>query len=188
MSDLFDKRDILTGITADQAVKGDKGYFGGCLRTIAYNVEQDNVHRLCAINEDETSCFIDEEGLDYLFFLPADKVKEKVKEPVYRPFYSLDELFDFFVPDFDEEYFGLDDDDSSKYDTYKKIELLLGLTITLKRKEDNFIKVVVITGIHFYDKDDNKDIYINDNLITYLFSKYEILRNDEWVPFGIKEE
>ena len=66
MSALFNKKDVLTGITVDQAVKGDKGYFGGSLRTITYNVEQDNVHRLCNINEDETSCFTDEEGLDYI--------------------------------------------------------------------------------------------------------------------------
>ena len=70
MTDLFNKKDVLTGITADQAIVGTKGYFGSSLRTIAYNVERNDVHRLCAVNEDETSCFTDEEGLDYLFFLP----------------------------------------------------------------------------------------------------------------------
>lgn len=187
MTDLFDTKDLLTVATVEQAEVGTKGYFGDNLSNLIERVRQGKVETLTDVIPDVTYCFESNNDLHYVFFLPSGKVKEKVKEPVYRPFYNLDELFDFFVPDFDEEYFGLGDDDPSKYDTYKKIELLLGLTITLKRKEDNFIKAVVITGIHFYDKDHNKDIYINDNLITYLFSKYEILRNGEWVPFGIKE-
>ena len=175
MRELFNKEDVLTGITADQAVVGTKGYFGGSLRTIAYNVEQDNVHRLCAINEDETSCFTDEEGLDYLFFLPADRVKNKVKEPVYRPIKTIDELFNFLIPDFA-------DDDT--YDTYEKAESILWRMYELKDK---------LTGNICYRR--FSQIYLSDNYIRldecnleYLFKKYEIKKDDEFVPFGIKDE
>ena len=174
MSDLFNKEDVLTGITADQAVVGTKGYFGGGLRTIAYNVEQDNVHRLCAINEDETSCFTDEEGLDYLFFLPADRVKNKVKEPVYRPIKTIDELFNFLIPDFDADAYG----------TYEKVVLTLLKIYELKEK---------LTGNICYRR--FSQIYLSDNYIRldecnleHLFKTYEIKKDDEFVPFGIKEE
>lgn len=171
MTDLFNKEDVLTGITADQAVVGTKGYFGGGLHTIAYNVEQDNVHRLCAVNEDETSCFTDEEGLAYLFFLPADKVK---KTYTYRPIKTIDELFNFLIPD----------SDAGTYDTYEKAESILWRMYELKDK---------LTGNICYRR--FSQIYISDNYfrldeynLEHLFKKYEIKIDDEFVPFGIKDE
>ena len=185
MSDLFDKRDILTGITADQAVKGDKGYFGGCLRTIAYNVEQDNVHRLCDINEDETSCFTDEEGLDYLFFLPADKVK---KTYTYRPIANLAELLVFLVPDLDANAVCDSAGNNAETSRYEKAKLLLGKQITIRQKYGYYSYVVIIQSVDFYGKADNsKDIYINNMSPAYLFECYEILIDGEWVPFGVRD-
>lgn len=173
MSDLFDKRDILTGITADQAVKGDKGYFGGCLRTIAYNVEQDNVHRLCDINEDETSCFTDEEGLDYLFFLPADKVKKP-----YRALESLDELFNLF--------YSCSSD--GVYRQTEKAEILIGRKIVLKDKILKRIRVMVIQSVEFSeDNNDNSNVYLNCFSLNELFGEFEIQIKGEWVPFGVKK-
>jgi hypothetical protein len=172
MSDLFDKRDILTGITADQAVKGDKGYFGGCLRTIAYNVEQDNVHRLCAINEDETSCFIDEEGLDYLFFLPIDKVKRK--KITYRHLRSIDELFDFILPD----CAGAD------YTTDEKVEKLLGQHYTIKNKIDGTLKQHIVS---FLNTPADGTLLLDFVDLKFLFENYEFKKGDKFVPFGIEE-
>lgn len=171
MNRLFDVKDLLTVATADQAEIDTKGYFGDCLRTTAYNVEQDNVHRLCDINEDEASCFTDEEGLDYIFFLPADRVKNK--KPVYRPIKTIDELFNFLIPDFD----------ADTYDTYEKAELTLRRMYELKSKQ---------TGNICYRR--FSQIYLSDNYIRldeynleHLFKNYEIKKDGEFVPFGIKK-
>lgn len=186
MRALFNKKDVLTGITADQAVKGDKGYFGGSLRTIAYNVEQDNVHRLCDINEDETSCFTDEEGLDYLFFLPADKVKRK--EITYRPIANLEELLEFLVPDVDVNAACDSAGNDDEIIRYKKAELLLGKQITIREKQGAYTNVLIIDRVDFYgDSDTGEDIYINNNPLNFMFEAYKILIDGEFVPFGVKE-
>ena len=191
MSALFNKKDVLTGITADQAVKGDKGYFGGSLRTIAYNVEQDNVHRLCNINEDETSCFTDEEGLDYLFFLPADKVKKSYRPKVkklYRPIANLEELLEFLVPDLDANAVCDSAGNDDEIIRYKKAELLLGKKITIREKHTEYTNVLIISRVDFYgDSDTGDDIYINGSALNYLFENYKILIAGKWVPFGVKE-
>ena len=185
MSALFNKKDVLTGITADQAVKGDKGYFGGSLRTIAYNVEQDNVHRLCDINEDETSCFTDEEGLDYLFFLPADKVK---KTYTYRPIANLDELLEFLVPGLDASDVCNSAGNNDEISRYEKAELLLGKKITLREKQGAYTNVLTIDRVDFYgDSDAGEDISINNNPLNFLFESYKILIDGEWVPFGVRD-
>lgn len=185
MSALFNKKDVLTGITADQAVKGDKGYFGGSLRTIAYNVEQDNVHRLCDINEDETSCFTDEEGLDYLFFLPADKVK---KTYTYRPIANLEELLEFLVPDLDANAVCDSAGNDDEIIRYKKAELLLGKKITIREKEGAYTNVLIIDRVDFYgDSDAGEDISINGSPLNFLFEGYKILIDGKFVPFGVKE-
>ena len=185
MSDLFDKRDILTGITADQAVKGDKGYFGGGLRTIAYNVEQDNVHRLCDINEDETSCFIDEEGLGYLFFLPADKVK---KTYTFRPIANLEELLEFLVPDLDANAVCDSAGNNDEISRYEKAKLLLGKQITLREKQSAYTNVLIIDRVDFYgDSDAGEDISINGSPLNFLFESYKILIDGKWVPFGVRD-
>lgn len=185
MSALFNKKDVLTGITADQAVKGDKGYFGGSLRTIAYNVEQDNVHRLCDINEDETSCFTDEEGLDYLFFLPADKVK---KTYTYRPIANLEELLGFLVPDLDANAVCDNAGNDDEISRYKKAELLLGKKITIREKEGAYTSVLIIDRVDFFgDSDAGEDIHINGSPLNFLFESYKILIDGKWQPFGVKE-
>ena len=186
MTDLFNKEDVLTGITADQAVKGDKGYFGSSLRTIDYNVERNNVHRLCAINVDETSCFTDEEGLDYLFFLPADKVKRK--EITYRPIANLEELLEFLVPDLDANAVCDSAGNDDEIIRYKKAELLLGKKITIREKDGAYTNVLIIDRVDFYgDSDSGADIYINNNPLNFMFEAYKILIDGKWVPFGLKE-
>ena len=182
MTNLFNKKDVLTGITADQAIVGTKGYFGSSLRTIAYNVERNDVHRLCAVNEDETSCFTDDEGLDYLFFLPMDKVK--IKEPTYRPFNGLDELFDFFFPELIKDNFNF-------CDQTEKALFFLGKTLVLKDRYHNYIKVMTIKEVDFIDNcsgDGGSDnIELNCFTLLYLFNNFKIKKDGKFVPFGVKE-
>ena len=179
MTELFDVKDLLTVATADQAVVGTKGFFGDNLVNLIADVRQGKVETLTDVTPDVTYCFESNNDLHYIFFLPADRVKNKVK--VYRPIKTIDELFRFLTPDFEIR-------NNEKSNRYKKVETLLRRKITIRRKEDNFIKVMVITDIYFYDNDDNNDIYLNGDLLKYLFCKYEILRNGEWQPFGIKVE
>jgi len=175
MDKIFNKEDVLTGITADQAVVGTKGYFGSGLRTIAYNVERNDVHRLCAVNEDETSCFTDEEGLDYLFFLPADRVKNKVKEPVYRPIKTIDELYNFLVSSVVVIDFN---------NTIDKVGVIFSSVFELKGKNSGYTYFRKFSRIY----STNNAIVLDDCSLEYYFQNYEIKQNGEFVPFGIKDE
>lgn len=182
MSDLFNKEDILTVLTTDKAKIGDYGYFGDSLQEIEDSVGRGVTYPLVHIYNDNLSTYPFKsnfyEGC-FALFLPANKVKKK--EPTYRALRTIDELFRFLTPDFEIR-------NNEKSNRYKKVETLLRRKITIRRKEDNFIKVMIITDIYFYDNDDNNDIYLNGDLLNYLFCKYEILRNGEWQPFGIKVE
>ena len=99
MTVLFDKNDVLTVLTREQAKVGDKGYFSDNLKDLNTNVKRGEVHSLVKVNDEDCSLFPfgggDHRGNSFALFLPADKVKNK--EATYRPFYCLDELFDFFL-------------------------------------------------------------------------------------------
>lgn len=112
----------------------------------------------------------------FALFLPVNKVKKLT----YRPFNNIDELFSFLMSGIEEQ----------KIDRHQKAQLLIGEQITLRRKEDNFIKVITINEVGFYDNDDNdnKDNYLNSYLVDELFHYYEILIDGEYVPFGIEGE
>lgn len=175
MTDLFDSKDILTVATVDQAKINTKGYFGDNLSTLIEKVRLGRVEILADVIPDVTYCFESNNDLNYLFFLPADRVKNKVKEPVYRPIKTIDELFNFLIPDFA-------DDDT--YDTYEKAESILWRMYELKDKQ---------TGNICYRR--FSQIYLSDNYIRldeynleHLFKNYEIKRDGEFVPFGVKEE
>lgn len=172
MTELFDVKDLLTVATADQAEINTKGYFGDNLSTLIEKVKLGRVEILADVIPDVTYCFKSNNELHHSFFLPADRVKNK--EPVYRPIKTIDELFNFLIP-------NLDDD---TYDTYEKAELILLRMYELKSKQ---------TGNMCYRR--FSQIYLSDNYIRldeynleHLFKNYEIKINDEFVPFGIKEE
>ena len=172
MTNLFDTKDILTVATADQAVVGTKGFFGDNLVHLNTDVRQGKVETLTDVTPDVTYCFESNNDLHYVFFLPSGKVKEK--EPVYRPIKTIDELFNFLIPDFD----------ADTYDTYEKAELTLRRMYELKDK---------LTGNICYRR--FSQIYLSDNYIRldeynleHLFKTYEIKKDGEFVPFGIKEE
>lgn len=185
MNNLFDKTDVLTVLTLDKVKAGDEGYLGDSLVELNGKIKNGYIQSVTSIDQSDYILHpFKNERTNYALFLPADKVKNK--EPTYRPIATVDELFDFLLPKFeliDDEYGAQVD-----FDAYRKAEILLRQKITIRRIEDNFIKVMVITDIYFYGNDDNNDIYLNGDLLKYLFYKYEIQKNGEFVPFGILEE
>ncbi len=94
---------------------------------------------------------------------------------MYRPFNSIDELFNLFYS------FSSD----SVYSQAEKAEVLLGKKIVLKNRYDNSIKAIVIHGIDFNET--GSDMFLNRMSLTYLFNNFEIKKDDEFVPFGVKE-
>lgn len=171
MTDLFDTKDLLTVATVDQAEINTKGYFGDNLSNLIEKVRQGRVEILIDVIPDVTYCFQSNNNLHHAFFLPADKVKNK--EPTYRPFNCLDDLFNFLMPDFN----------AYTYNTYEKAELIICRMYELKDK---------LTGNICYRR--FSQIYLSDNYIRldeynleHLFKTYEIKKDGEFVPFGIKE-
>lgn len=174
MDKLFDTKDLLTVATADQAVVGTKGFFGDNLVNLIADVRQGKVETLTDVTPDVTYCFESNNDLHYIFFLPSGKVKKKVKEPVYRPIKTIEELYNFLIPDFD----------ADTYNTYEKAELTLRGIYELKDK---------LTGNICYRR--FSQIYLSDNYIRldgcnleHLFKMWEIKKDGKFVPFGVKEE
>lgn len=175
--ELFNKEDILTVLTTDKAKIGDKGYFGDTLKDIEDSVERGEVYPLVWIDRKNLSVYSFKNNFfedHFALFLPADKVKKSI----YRSLKSIDELFSFLMPDLKNQ----------NINKYKKAELLLGKKITLRRKEDNFVKIITINEIGFYDNDDSKDNYLNSYLVDELYHHYKTLIDGKWIPFGIKGE
>ena len=173
MTDLFNTKDLLTVATVDQAEINTKGYFGDNLVNLIEKVRQGKVETLTDVMPNEAYCFGVNDDSYYIFFLPEDKVKEKVKEPVYRPIKTIDELFNFLIPAFD----------ADTYNTYEKVDVTLLKIYELKDK---------LTGNICYRR--FSQIYLSDNYIRldgynleYLFKMYEIKKDGKFVPFGVKE-
>ena len=174
MNDLFNRKDILTIATADQAEINTKGYFGDSVLDLIKKIDRNDVRELISVNIDETYCFENSSGLDYLFFLPADRIENKVKEPVYRPIKTIDELFNFLIPDFD----------ADTYDTYGKAELILCRIYELKDKLTGNICYRCFSQIYPSDN----YIRLDEYNLEHLFKIYEIKKDGKFVPFGILEE
>lgn len=177
MTKLFNKEDILTVLTTDKAKIGDKGYFGDNLRQLNYNVVHDEVHSLVWIDNENYTLysFKGDHHADYFaLFLPADKVKKK--EPVYRPLKNIDELFSFLVPNIAKA--------KNSYTTLDKVGIILCAVLELKGKNSKYIYYKKFSHIYLTD-----DVIVLDNFtLNHYFEKYEIKKDGEWVPFGIKEE
>ena len=182
MTDLFDTKDLLTVATVEQAVIGTKGFFGDNLVNLIADVRQGKVETLTDVMPNEAYCFGINDDSYYLFFLPEKKVKEKVKEPVYRPFYNLDELFNFFYPEFIKDKFC---------DQTEIALFFLGKPLVLKNRYHNLIKVMTIREVDFIDNcsgDGGDNIELNCCTLLYLFNNFEIKKDGEFVPFGILEK
>lgn len=187
MNKLFDRKDMLTIATADQAVIGAKGFFGNGLCTLTESIKQGDVKTLFDVNTSETSCFEDSDEKYYLFFLPLDKVN--YIEPTYRALENIDELFHFLKPEyFNADYICNEDGKSVKFNQDEKAKFLLGKKITLRNKRNGRIKVMVTQDVEFSsDISDSSNTYLNCLELKYLFENYEILIDGKWVPFGIED-
>lgn len=173
MTELFNKEDILTILTADKAKIGDKGYFGDTLEDIKDSVECGKIYSLVWIDNKNLSVYSFKNDFfddNFALFLPADKVKKLT----YRALENIDELFSFMLPDFD----------GKKYTTDEKIDMLLGLHYALKDKDDGTIRYYTV---HFLGISDYGTIILNDFDLMYLFERYEYRKGDEFVPFGVEK-
>lgn len=181
MSDLFNKEDVLTGITADKAVVGMKGFFGDSLYVLNDNIKRNDVRTLTDIVGNCAYCFeVDHKEQLYAFFLPG----ERVMKPTYRPIATVDELFDFILPEF--ELVG--DENGKQVDSYRKAEILLGKKLVLKDLINDRIKIMIIQDINFKsDTNNSSAIFLNSLSLEYLFHDFEIQKNGEFVPFAIEE-
>lgn len=190
MTDLFNKSDVLTVLTKENAKVGDKGYFGDSLKMLDTNVKNGEVHSLVKIYDEDRALF--PFGSDHLeshrfaLFLPADKVKNK--EPTYRPLANIAELIDFLVPEHDRYDVCDIAPDKMKIAKYKNAEILLGRKITLRQICADNVTIKVIQNIDFHnDGNTSNTIYLNNESLDFLFDNYEILIDGEWLPFGIEE-
>lgn len=190
MNNLFDKNDVITLLTREQAKVGDKGYFSDNLAGLAIDVEHGEVHVLAKIYDEDYTMYPfkgDHHAHRFGLFLPADKVK-KSHTYTYRPFANLDELLEFLVPDLDANAVCDSAGNDDEIIRYKKAELLLGKKITIREKEGAYTNVLIIDRVDFYgDSDAGKDIHINGSPLDFLFENYKILIDGKFVPFGVKE-
>lgn len=180
MSDLFNKEDVLTGITADKAVVGMKGFVGDSLSALNDKIRRNDVSTLTDIVGNCAYCFEVEHKQNYAFFLPG----ERVMVPTYRPIATVDELFDFILPEF--ELVGDENGKQVEFDAYRKAEILLGKKLVLKDLINDRIKIMIIQDINF-KSDTNNSIFLNSLSLEYLFHDFEIQKNGEFVPFAIEE-
>lgn len=173
MNDLFNRKDILTIATADKAVIGTKGFFGDNLVNLIADVRQGKVETLTDVTPDVTYCFESNNDLHYIFFLPTDRVKNKVK--VYRPIKTIDELYNFLVS----SVVVVDDYNN----TLDKVGVIFSSVFELKGKNSGYTYFRKFSRIY----STNNAIVLDDCSLEYYFQNFEIKKNGEWVPFGVKE-
>lgn len=188
MEKLFEKEDVLTNITAEQAALGTPGYFGDTLSDLYTAIELRAVMTLSSVDQAKAYCFKTNNDQDqYTLFLPLGRVK-KSHTYTYRPLANLEELLEFLVPDVDVNAVCDNAGNDDEIIRYEKAKLLLGKQITIRQKFGYYSYVVIIQSVDFYGKADNsKDIYINNMSPDYLFECYEILIDGEWQPFGVRD-
>ena len=173
MTELFDVKDLLTVATADQAEINTKGYFGDNLVNLIADVRQGKVETLTDVTPDVTYCFESNNDLHYIFFLPADRVKNKVK--VYRPIKTIDELYNFLV-----SVVVVDDYNN----TLDKVGVIFSSVFELKGKNSGYTYFRKFSRIY----SSNNAIVLDDCSLEYYFQNFEIKKDGEFVPFGIKEK
>lgn len=184
-NELFKKEDVLTNITAEQAVLGTPGYFGDTVQDLTRAIAQRKILELSSVDQARAYCFKANNDNHYILFLPLGRVE---KTYTYRPIANLEELLVFLVPDLDISAVCDSAENDDEISRYKKAELLLGKKITIREKEGAYTNVVIIQSVDFYgDSDAGEDIHINGSPLNFLFESYKILIDGEWQPFGVKE-
>lgn len=166
----FDVKDVLSWVNRYEVKVGDKGYVSSNL----YSLQDDLKNNVALIREISRICYDDVECFSckafgtirsYGFFLPLDAVKaDEPKEKKYRPLKSIDEmdcLFDCSVMS------------AKNFITYRsKVtgEIYIELLFAVSRDKNDVLSS------------------INNIPVQDLFNNFEIRKNGEWLPFGIKVE
>lgn len=166
----FDVKDVKSWVNRYEVKVGDKGYVSSNL----YSLQDDLKNNVALIREISRICYDDVECFSckafwtirsYGFFLPLDAVKaDEPKEKKYRPLKSIDEmdcLFDCSVMS------------AKNFITYRsKVtgEIYIELLFAVSRDKNDVLSS------------------INNIPVQDLFNNFEIRKNGEWLPFGIKVE
>ena len=153
---------------------GKEGYFADCL-VVFTNIRRNKKCMLTAIDEEAQSCFKDDAGgVKWDYFLPAEWVKEKEPEPVWKP-YDLDSL--------------------------REDNFILGHAVVMRQKfvakEPARIHTVIYLG-HSENAENLNDVEILLGNIWFgvqrLLDDFEIfddkygkIGQPEWRPFGYQE-
>lgn len=164
--------DILS-VTAgchDWELMTKKGYFANTIFDFR------DLKRLCAYGEyagwrEHNQCFLCKQAGDetyYSYFLPESRLLPEEPEKKYRPF-SLEEFLKIFD---------------------------IGDQIGFRSKDNGEVKHAMFVGYTDDFLADNSDRSDGENdvmigiyrfSLSYLFDNYELLLEDGWQPFGIKE-
>lgn len=166
----FDVKDVKSWVNRYEVKVGDKGYVSSNL----YSLQDDLKNNVTLIREISRICYDDVECFSckafgtirsYGFFLPLDAVKaDEPKEKKYRSLKSIDEmdcLFDCSVMS------------AKNFITYRsKVtgEIYIELLFAVSRDKNDVLSS------------------INNIPVQDLFNNFEIRKNGEWLPFGIKVE
>lgn len=166
----FDIKDVKSWVNRYEVKVGDKGYVSSNI----YSLQDDLKNNVALIREISRICYGDIECFSckafgtirsYGFFLPLDAVKaDEPKEKKYRPLKSIDEmdcLFDCSVMS------------AKNFITYRsKVtgEIYIELLFAVSRDKNDVLSS------------------INNIPVQDLFNNFEIRKNGEWLPFGIKVE
>lgn len=166
----FDVKDVKSWVNRYEVKVGDKGYVSSNL----YSLQDDLKNNVALIREISRICYDDVECFSckafgtirsYGFFLPLDAVKaDEPKEKKYRHLKSIDEmdcLFDCSVMS------------AKNFITYRsKVtgEIYIELLFAVSRDKNDVLSS------------------INNIPVQDLFNNFEIRKNGEWLPFGIKVE
>ena len=142
---------------------GKEGYFTNVLVAFT-NIRRNKKYMLKAIDEIAQSCFKDDDGVKWDYFLPAEWVKEPKKK--YRLF-SLAEWIE---------------------------QHEIGEIIHYRSKSEKIVLHHMYVGYaHGIGKDIKKigvgtlTLGVASYSLDYLFEDYEIEVNGEWKPFGVEE-
>lgn len=164
---IFNEKDILTYADLDKAKEyiGKKGYFGYKFKDIQLDLNK-NIKPEQLTDIDSTCC-IPFKNKEYAggFFLPEDKVIEDNPIILLRPFNSFNEFIN-----------------------YTKINLTK--FVWFRDKKSKIETSAMIVG---YQDDEKKPaeslVSLGGRWFSYqiLFDNAEILLNDEWKMFGVKE-
>ena len=158
----FDIKDVKSWYNRHDVKVGDEGYFADEIEEL--KTENNRTRMIAEILDDHAFCFRTPTNR-YSFFLPLDAVKEdKPKEKKYRPLKSIDDMYCLF--------------DCSVMSAKN--------FITYRSKVTGEIYIELLFAVS-RDKNDVLSS-INNIPVQDLFNNFEIRKNGEWLPFGIKVE